>query len=125
MISAAQLPAPPISATNRPPGRSAALTREITADGSRVIQCRAELDTTASYCSPVVKSCASPTANDRFGCSERAVLTISTDPSMPRTSAPRAAISTVIVPVPQPRSMTRSSGLGSSRSISGAPWADT
>jgi hypothetical protein len=44
---AATFPAPPISATNRPPGRKARYTEERTAEASR-IQCRAALLKTAS-----------------------------------------------------------------------------
>ena len=45
------------------------------------------------------------------------------EPSMPSTWAPRAAISAVSTPVPQPRSSTRSPGWGSSRSSSGRAHA--
>src|SRR5260221_12638825 len=44
---------------------------------------------------------------------------------MPSVSAPRAAISAASAPVPHPRSMIFSPGCGSSRSTSGAPWAET
>ena len=55
---AATLPWPPISPTNRPPGRSARATPAITASGSALIQCRAAFENTASNSARERQGCA-------------------------------------------------------------------
>jgi hypothetical protein len=115
------LPAPPHSATNRPPGFSARQTPAIAASGSR-IQCSAALEKTAS--NSAAKASRVPSITCALSPRARAPLTWSALASTATTSA-AAAIFSVSAPSPQPRSRMRSPGVGASRSSSGAPSTAT
>jgi hypothetical protein len=118
------LPAPPISATNRPPGRRAARTQPTTSAG-RGIQCRAALEKTASTGSGRRKSW--PSASRVLASPSRraAAATMAGSLSRPITRAPVVAILAASSPVPQPRSSTTSPGAASSSSTTPPAMADT
>ena len=115
----------PISATKRPPGLSARATQAMTSGGASFIQCSAALEKTASAWPSMAKSRPSACSKASVGCSARARSTIAASPSIPITSAPRAAMAAVSVPVPQPRSTMRSPGSGASRSTMSVAKAET
>ena len=84
-------PAPPNSATRRPPGFNArAIPRA--AASARVIQCSAAFEKTASNVPSNASASPSPTSHSSAGARSRATAIISADASRPTTRAPRAAI---------------------------------
>ena len=115
-------PAPPHSATNRPPGFSALHTPSMAASASG-IQCRAALLKTASNSASKGSSRASTMRASSPRC--RAAHTCSGLLSTPTTVQPASRNRSVRAPSPQPTSSTRSPGRGASRSTTGAPRSET